>query len=353
MPARSNKPGLSLRTAELLHAIVRTYIESGEPVASKDVVLKKDSLRGATALSPATVRNEMAELTEQGYLAQPHSSAGRIPTKKAFEHYIESLAIGRIANAELERLRNELRRPQTVEAQVEQTSRVLSAMTQNIAIAAAIPASSQKLEQVDFVLLPDRRVLMIVATKDHMVRQQVVSIEGRLSQDDLHSIRNYLNREFHGWAIDDIRRELERRLAEERATYDAILSTLTRLYNKGLLDFGLAPEIHLEGASNIVGLDLSLTRDTMRELFRALEEKQRLLELLDVFVEQPAGGTAIQVGLDDLHPAWKDLSLVGAQVTLRGGMSTKIAVLGPLRMNYSRVISAVQLVGRALDGLEN
>ena len=353
MASRTNKPALNMRTVELLHAIVRAYIDTGQPVASKDVVLKKDSLRGSTALSPASVRNAMAELTEQGYLAQPHASAGRIPTKQAFEHYIESLAVGRVVNAELERLRNDLRRAQTVEAQVERTSQVLSVLTQNIGIAAAIPASSQRLEQVDFVMLPDRRILMIVATTDHMVRQQVVSIEGRVSQEDLHSIRNYLNREFRSWPIDDIRRELERRLAEERATYDAILSTLTRLYNKGLLDFGLTPEIHLEGASNIVGLDLSLTRDTLRELFRALEEKQRLLALLDRFVEEPMGEMAVQVGLDDLHPAMRDLSLIGARVTLPSGMSTKIAVIGPLRMNYSRVISAVQHVVRALDGLEN
>ena len=142
--------------------------------------------------------------------------------------------------------------------------------------------------------------------------------------------------------------ELNRRLEQESAAYDAILCTLTLLNDKGLLDIGLAPEIHLEGASNLVGLDLHLTRERMRELFHALEEKKRLLQLLDRFLERGENELAIQVGLSEAHPSMGELSLIGFSVVLPTGMQAKVAVLGPTRMDYSRVLSAVLHVGQAL-----
>ena len=150
-------------------------------------------------------------------------------------------------------------------------------MTRGLGIAAAIPTPSQTLDQVDLLALADRRVLMIVATRDHMVHNRVVVMNEEVSQHELEAIRNYLNRNFSGWLLTDIRRELEARLAQERAAYDSILRKLHLLYEKGLLDFGLAPEIHVEGASNLVGLDLHLTREKMRDLFpRAGAEKKML-----------------------------------------------------------------------------
>jgi len=141
---------------------------------------------------------------------------------------------------------------------------------------------------------------------------------------------------------------LEARLRQAHAAYDAILGRLIELYGKGLLDIDAAAEIHLEGAANLVAVDLRLTRQRMRELFRALEEKKRILELLDRFLEQPAGELGVQVGLGEVHPSMKDLSFIGVNVLLPGGMSAKIAVLGPIRMNYERVMSAVLHMGSML-----
>jgi heat-inducible transcriptional repressor len=180
-----------------------------------------------------------------------------------------------------------------------------------------------------------------------MVRDRVVSLHEDISKDDLNSIRNYLNENFGGWVLPDARQELRHRLEQESAAYDAILKRLTVLYGKGLLDIEWAPEIYMEGASNLVGLDLHLTREKMRELFQTLEEKKRMLQLLDRFLEQPSGELGVQVGLGDAHPAMKALSLIGLKVVLAGGLSAKIAVLGPIRMDYGRVMSAVWQVGSA------
>jgi heat-inducible transcriptional repressor len=334
------------REQEILHSIVEAYIQTGEPVASRTIARQsKDHL------SPATVRNVMADLYDEGYLAQPHTSAGRVPTQKAFRSYVQSLARGRLFAAELQRVRGELSQVETMGARVERSSRLLTEMTRGLGITAAIPASSQTLDQIELVNLADHRVLMIVVTRDRMVHNRVVMLDELVSQDELASIRNFINRNFAGWTLSDIRADLKHRLEQQNAAYDALLKRVTLLYSKGLLDIELAPEIHMEGASNLVGLDLHLTREKLRELFHTLEEKKRMLQLLDRFLEQPAGELAVQIGLADAHPSMRDLSLIGISIALEGGLSAKIAVLGPMRMNYGKAMSAVYHMGQAFRSL--
>ena len=334
------------RNFEILHSIVQSYIDTGEPVASRTV-----SRARLDGLSAATVRNVMADLADEGYLAQPHTSAGRIPTEKAFRRYVHSLIRGRVLSAELQRLRSELSQLDTVEARVEHSSHILTEMTRGVGIAAAIPALSQTLDHIELIDLGDRRVLMIVVTSDRMIHNRVVPVEEPVSGDELASIRNYINRNFSGWTLQDIHGELRRRLEQQSAAYDSMLKKLTVLYSKGLLDIEVSPEVHLEGASNLVGLDLHMTREKMRELFRALEEKKRILQLLDQFLEQSAGEVMVQVGLAEAHPSMRELSLIGVAVALKGGLCAKIAVLGPMRMNYEKAISAVLHMGQAFQSI--
>lgn len=331
------------RKLEILHAIVRSYIETGEPVASRSVARdRKDHL------SPASVRNVMADLCDEGYLAQPHTSAGRIPTEKAFRSYIGSLlSTNRLLGAELARLRAELNREDSMQARVERSSQMLTEMTRNLAITASIPTTQQVLDQIELLSIGERRVLMIVVTTDRTVRQRMVTLDENVPQEELEAIRNYVNRNFSGWALSDVQIEITRRLQEERSAYDEILKNLNELYAKGLLDIG--PEVHLEGASNLIGIDLHLTREKMRELFRALEQKKRLMHILDRFMESRDGELAVQVGLGDAHPTMSELSLIGLSVLLPSGLRAKVAVLGPMRMNYSKVMSAVLHVGQALQ----
>jgi heat-inducible transcriptional repressor len=134
--------------------------------------------------------------------------------------------------------------------------------------------------------------------------------------------------------------------------YHAVLHKLEMLYQKGMLEVDTSPEVHMEGASNLLGLDLHLTRERMRELFHALEEKQRIMELLDRFLEQPPGQLTIRVGLEEAHPAMKDLALIGMTIRMASGLPAKVAVLGPMRMNYERVMAAVLQTSRALESAQ-
>ncbi|MCL4402596.1 MAG: heat-inducible transcriptional repressor HrcA [Acidobacteria bacterium] len=342
MPADAT---LSARAQEVLYQIVRTYIETGEPVGSRTVAKSRHE-----ALSPATIRNTMADLADAGYLSQPHTSAGRVPTDKAFRLYARSLATRRISEVESVRLRSELGEVHTVEERIERCSRILMELTRNVGIAAALPATGQELDQIELVPLADRRILMILVTRDHMVRNRAVALEEPIQPEDLVSIRNYVNRNFSGWRLEDARRELLRRMMEDQALFHAVHRHLEALYQRGLLDSDVSGEVHMEGAANLIGLDLHLTREKMRDLLRALEEKQRLIELLDRFLELP-GDLKVQVGLEEVHPAMKELALIGICFSLPSGLSAKVAVLGPMRMHYQRVISAVLHTGYALENL--
>ncbi len=343
-PAMRTQQELTPRQREVLYSIVETYITTGEPVPSRTIANRRRD-----PLSPASIRNVMADLDEGGYLDQPHTSAGRVPTAKAFRAYVESLTARRLHPADVERLRVDLGGADSVTERIARSTHFLTEFTRNIGIAAAIPASSQILSQIELIKLADSRVLMIVVTEDRIVRDRVVALDEDVSQDEMNSIRNYVNRNFSGWMLSDAREELRRRLEEESAAYDAILKRLIVLSAKGLLDISWAPEIYMEGASNLVTIDLHLTREKMRELFRALEEKKRMIALLDEFLEQPAGEVGVRVGLADAHPAMRALSLIGINVQLPGGLAAKIAVIGPMRMNYERVISAVYQVGNAFQ----
>jgi len=165
---------LNAREQDILHSIVRTYIQTGEPVSSKSI---------ARRLSPASIRNVMAELADEGYLSQPHTSAGRVPTEKAFRNYVKSLTARPMPPADAERMRIELTSEDSVERRLERTSRILTELTLNVGIAAALPSTAQVLDRIELLALADRRVLMILVTADHMVHNRVVMMDEQASQD--------------------------------------------------------------------------------------------------------------------------------------------------------------------------
>lgn len=335
---------LTPRERDIMHLIVREYIDTGEPVGSRTL-----SRLGPLALSPATIRNVMADLSDAGYLSQPHTSAGRIPTDKAFRDFAFAVEPKPLSPADRDRILNQMRNGETLEERIAIAARVLTEVTKNVGIATAMPSSAQELDHIELIALAECRVLMIVVTRDGRVQNRVVALDRQLMQDELAPLRNYINQNFAGWTLERARTELLSRIEQDRASYDAILQQLTLLCQKGLLLADQDPQVSLDGASYLVGLDLHLTRERMRDLFRALEEKNRVLALLDRFLESSGGAVGIHVGLEDAHPAMRELALIGINVDLPSGVRTRIAVLGPMRMRYDRVIRAVIEIGKTFE----
>ena len=342
---------MTAKTQEILFSIVRGYIETGEPQGSRTISRALDGRSASGAISPATIRNIMADLADEGYLSQPHTSAGRMPTEKAFRAYVNSLVARPMPASDSQRLFAQFSGIGSLQGRVEHSCRVLTDISQAVGIAAAVQSGDQELEHIELIGLAERRVLIVVVTKNGGASNRVVTINQQLSTEDLSSLRNYINWNFAGWQLGDARREIQRRIEQERAACDAILQHLTVLSEKDFLASDRLPNIHMEGASNLVGLDLHLTRERMRDLFRTLEEKKRVAELLDRFLDA-SSGLGVQIGLAEAHPSMKELALIGLTVQLPGGLTTRVAVLGPLRMNYGRIMSAVLEIGRAFEKVQ-
>jgi heat-inducible transcriptional repressor len=193
---------------------------------------------------------------------------------------------------------------------------------------------------------------MVVVTRDRMVRNQVITLDEPVTQEELTSIGNYLNQRYSGHALSAVRHDLRARMEQASTAYYQMLRKLIVLYESCLSAAKLEPEVHLEGASNLVSFDFHLTRERLRAMFQTLEQKKRILLLLDRFLEPPSDELVYQIGLGEQDENLGELSLIGMSVELPGGLRGKIAVLGPIRMDYERALSAVRHVSRAFQTLD-
>ena len=332
------------RSRGALLAVIRTHIQTGEPVGSRTV-----SRQWKEELSPASIRNLMLELEEEGYLEQPHTSAGRVPTDKAYRFFAsqcdsnqppskadESLICSYLSGAEGE--------PE--EAMLEKTSRVLSLISNDLGVVVSEPLSRTVLEHIHFVRLGERRVLVVLVSGHTMVRDHILRLESDIPQQELDRASNYLNDHFRGWQLEEIRVELENRLAQERAAYDSLLKDLRQLCAQGMLEGDFLPEVFLEGASNLIGRPELADPSRIRELFKALEVKENLVRLINECIRSQGDSLQVVIGLPGKPPLLKSFALIGTTYRLEGRVAGRLAIIGPARMNYERVIRAVGYIGR-------
>jgi heat-inducible transcriptional repressor len=341
---------LGARDLEVLAATIRTFIATGEPVGSRTISRLRDD-----GLSAATIRNIMADLEEAGYLEQPHTSAGRVPTEKAYRFYVEHLTQpAALQPGEEEMIRAEIRSGagDGPEAILEHASHVLSLVTRNIGLVISATAADTVLQHIRFMQLGDQRVLVVLTPRGAPVRSRVVRAEQQFTQDELDRIANYLNHNFTGWRLELARSEILRRLEEERAMYDELLRHLGLLWKQGILDADAATGVYVEGTSHLMGRPELENPKLLRELLRTLEEKERLVALLTRYLQADASDVAlvgkrprVVIGLD-VAPPMRDFVLIGALSCTAEGVAGRVAVLSPPRIEYERVISAVSSVAR-------
>jgi heat-inducible transcriptional repressor len=349
---------LSPRERLVLTAIIDLYIATGEPVASQAVARLFADREG---LSSATLRNVMAALGEAGLLEQPHTSAGRVPTAAAFRYYVEQIMqLGRAAaghaggsvpgagNPPL----SEARRGQIEESYngvvssheyLERTSHVLALISSGLGVALASSTAGQVLEHIHFSRLSTGRVLAVLVTQTGAVQDRVLVLDRQMTPIELETAGSYLNENFHGWPIERIRAEVTRRMEMEREAYRQLLTSVEELCRKGALagdDAG--PTIYVEGIANLVSAEQD--RERLRQMMLALEAKQRLVELLNAYVDGRQQEVRVVVGLDEASPAMQDLVLIGAPARLGGANLGTVAVIAPTRMQYQEMIQAVSYI---------
>jgi heat-inducible transcriptional repressor len=350
----SSELRISPRDRLVLNAIIEIYIATGEPVASQTVARKLDNKDG---MSPATIRNVMAALGEAGLLEQPHTSAGRCPTPSAFRLYVEQLNGGKnrapvsLTQEQKDQIEDSFAGVSSRQQFLERTSQVLSLISSGLGVAVEAQSETYCLDHIHFSRISPGRVLAVVVTKSGSVLDRVLALDHDLSLTELETAAAFLNQNFRGWSIHHIRGELARRLEQERSEYNQLMRSIEHLYRKGALEQDASGQtIFLVGVANLVAAQADAER--MCGLLNALEAKQRLIELLDAYVDARQQSVRVVVGLEETIPEMRNLVLIGAPARLGTQNLGTVAVIGSTRIPYQETINAIsfiaQLSGRIL-----
>jgi len=341
--------GIGRREREILTAIVETYISTGEPVGSRTLARSNRE-----SLSAASIRNVMADLADAGFLEQPHTSAGRVPTVQAYRFYVERLTgEARLSPTDQNLIQDSLHGTQDLQEFMERTSHVLSLISHGVGVTvSASPGQRNALEHVYFQRLAEKKVLAVVVTRNGLVRDRVLRLGDDLSIPDLEQAAAYINQNFRGWEMESLRNEIARRLQQERSEYDRLKASLEQLCAQGALAAdGPAQSVYVEGAANLVITEQD--KERLRELLATLEEKQRVVNLLSAYLDVRQEAVRVVVGLEDAMPHLNNLVLIGAPARVGDEVMGSLAVIGPTRMDYEHTISAVSYIARMFDQLWN
>jgi heat-inducible transcriptional repressor len=341
-----SEPDIDAREREILTAIVETFITTGEPVGSR--TLARANREG---LSPASIRNVMADLSEAGYLEQPHTSAGRVPTPEAYRYYVEQITgTARLAPQEESMISESLAGISDVQEFMERTSHVLSLISRNVGVAMATGGSKNALEHVYFSRLSDQKVLAVVVTRSGLVRDRILRLD--LSQSDLDLAARYINENFRGWTMEAMRAELGRRLEQERSEYDRMMHSIEQLYKQGALAAEQGGQVvFVEGAANLVTGEHD--RERLQAMLKTLEEKEKVVQLLGAYLDVKQEAVRVVIGLDQTLPSMQNFVLIGAPARAGNDVMGSLAVIGPTRMDYQHTMTAVSYIARLFDKILN
>jgi heat-inducible transcriptional repressor len=329
------------RHRQVLAEVVRAYIESGEPVSSRAI-----SRQHAEPLSPATIRNIMADLEDEGYLYQPHTSAGRVPTATAYRFYVEQIATQATPRVEdREWIRRELDSATTPENMMERASNVLAAVSRGLGIIVSPLLSRTEVEHIRFLLLPDGRVLVVLITSGGMTRDKALRTERAFTQAELDHIADHLNRHYPKWTLEAIAADLKSQLARDRERYEKMASRALMLCDPKLLADESERVVYIGGAAQFAAGQEFRDQEQLGELLTAIEERDRLVALLSGCIEAPEP-VHVELGVEQMSNAGKHLALVSAPYNRGQEAQGTLGILGPMRMHYERVITVVALMSQ-------
>ena len=336
------------RSRELLTAAIKVYVATGEPVGSRTL-----SRLSRERLSPATIRNIMADLEDAGFLYQPHTSAGRVPTDRGYRFYVDNL-IGqlRLSKQDEGRIQRGLIdeenrfRPESL---MERTSQLLSQISDNVGVVVSLTRSQDALEQIEFIKLSDGRVLVVTVMQAGLVQNRVIRLDEELAQDELDRTARYLTASYRGRTLSEIRSSLLAQMSEEKALYDRLLKTAILVCDRGLATDEDA-DVYVDGAATIIDKRDFADTERMRALFRMFEEKSRVVKLLDQCLSEPLqSGVHIQIGAETRTPWFRDCAIVASPLHVGERRMGGIGVVGPTRMEYARVIGIVDYVAKLFE----
>ncbi len=337
------------RKGEILATIVKDHIATGQPVGS--FALARQSRE---SLSSATIRNICAELEDEGYLTHPHTSAGRLPTDKGYRFYVDNFIVPtKLSRSEAARINDRLLDEESLaspELLMERTSRLLSQLSDNVGIVVSPSSAKDILQHIEFVRLPDARILVITVSSAGRVQDRVIRVDVEFTQDELNSTSRYLVENFRGWRLTEIRDELLLRMSEEKALYDQFLRNAVLLCSQSLQE-GDQPDVFIEGASNIIAKPDFADTERMRALFKMFEQKSRMVKILNECIESARlEAVVVRIGSENRLADLRNCTVIASPCVYPGGaVAGSIGVVGPTRLEYDRLIAIVDYVARLFE----
>ncbi len=339
---------LDNRARTLLKVLVERYIADGQPVGSRSL-----SKMTELELSPATIRNVMSDLEDMGFVASPHTSAGRIPTPKAYRLFVDTmLTVRPLTEISEESLQGQLQNSGNSSIQTLDSSRLITSAASllsdlsHFAGVITTPKRSAVFKHVEFLALSDRRILLIVVTPDGDVQNRILSVDRQYSSSELIEAGNFINQHFSGMTFDEARGALVADLSRLKDDI-SLLMTQAMAVGKEILDEPSDPVL-ISGERRLLDVeDLSTDMGKLRSLFDLFERKTALMRLLDTSVQ--AAGVQIFIGGDSNLVPVQDMSVVVAPYTLNGQVVGTLGVIGPTRMAYERVVPIVDVTARLLS----
>jgi heat-inducible transcriptional repressor len=336
---------LDERSKKILRELISIYSQTGEPVGSR-TLSKKIKL----GLSPATIRNVLSDLEDSGYIMQPHTSAGRVPTDKGYRFFVNHLLRSPQLNAnQKEMIAHQISHTTgDFEQLLVLTTELLSRLSHSVALAMAPNMEKMVLENMDFIVISPTRVLAILVTKGGVVSNKVIDMQDAVHQDELVRIANYIRTEFCGQTLPRIRRKILQLMRQEQTQFDTLVKKAMILSQKSLEATG-GDQLYVIGASQIVNYpefsDLSRTR----EILEALEQKSKIVHILTECIE--GEGIHILIGSESRDPGLKGLTLISSAYRFEDEPIGTLGILGPTRMEYGRMIPLVEHIAKVVSDI--
>jgi heat shock gene repressor HrcA len=338
---------LSERAQRLLKVLVERYIRDGQPVGSRTL-----SRAGWSKLSPATIRNVMADLEEMGFVQSPHTSAGRVPTVKGYRFFIDSLlTIQPLTEEQVLHLKCQLDPSSNLATLLESVSELLSGVTKLAGVVTLPRRGNAALRQVEFLPLSDRRVLAILVINEREVQNTIISVARQYSADELRQATNYLNAEFSGQDLSTVRCNLIRELRKTGEDMNRMVRAAIEMAEKVLESHPDAEDYVLVGETNLMGIAELSNIDKLRQLFDAFNRKRDILHLLDQCIH--GQGVQIFIGDESGYAVLDECSVVTSPYVVDGRVAGVLGVIGPTRMAYERIIPIVDMTAKLLGAALN
>ncbi|MCE5333522.1 MAG: heat-inducible transcriptional repressor HrcA [Desulfobacteraceae bacterium] len=336
---------LTQRDQSVLEAVITDYIETGEPVGSRTI-----SKRGVMNVSPATIRNVMADLEEMGLLLQPHTSAGRVPTVKGLRLYLDSIMQSRqLARGEKERIRDILQnRPQDIRELLQRTSRMLSQYCRQAGVVLWPRFTVMRFKHIEFIRLGSNHVMVVLISKAGFVHQTHIEWPEEITQAELDKFSRYINELLQNVPISSVKERILEEMRGEKALFDTLFSRALEMAKRAIQNTIEDSDIYIEGQSNLLDNPEFADVERMRRLLHAFEDKSRIIRLLDVTMKASSGIQIILGTENDLNEL-QEMSLISSPYGAGETPLGILGVIGPLRMDYSRIIPVVEFTAKFLS----